>query len=47
VDTDRQVQRAITIGEANKRVVELVENWCAHVTVEKEGWGGLVEQMSG
>jgi len=47
VDTDRQVQRAITIGEANKRVLELVQNWCAHVTVEKEGWGGLVEQMSG
>jgi hypothetical protein len=47
VDTDRQVQRAITIGEANKRVLELVEIWCAHLTVEKEGWGGLVEQMSG
>jgi hypothetical protein len=46
VDTNRQVQRAITIGEANKRVLELLENWCAHITVEKEGWGGLVEQMS-
>jgi hypothetical protein len=47
VDTNRQVQRAIAIGEANKRVLELVQNWCAHVTVEKDGWGGLVEQMSG
>jgi hypothetical protein len=47
VETDRQVQRAIAIGEANKRVLELVQNWCAHVTVKKQGWGGLLEQMSG
>jgi hypothetical protein len=46
VDTNRQVQRAIAIGETNKRVLELVQNWCAHVVVEKQGWGGLVEQMS-
>jgi hypothetical protein len=46
VNTEQQVQRAMAMGEANKRVLELVRNWCAHVVVEKQGWGGLLEQMS-
>lgn len=47
MDTDREMQRAIAIGEANKRVLELAQNWCAHLRVELRGGVGLVEQMTG
>src|SRR5215467_6800420 len=47
MDTDRAIQHAIAIGEANKRVLELAQNWCAHLTVELRGGVGLVEQTTG
>lgn len=47
MDTDREIQRAIDIGQANKEVLELAQNWCAHLTVESWGGVGLVEQMTG
>jgi hypothetical protein len=46
-DTDRRIQEAIEIGQANKRTVELVQNWCAHVRIERFGGVGLVEQQTG
>ncbi|WP_437535066.1 hypothetical protein WME79_12580 [Sorangium sp. So ce726] len=46
-DTDRRIQEAIEIGHANKRVVELVENWCTHVKIERSGGVGIVEQQTG
>jgi hypothetical protein len=46
VDTDKHLQAAIAIGEANKRTMELVQNWCAHLAINKHGGGGLVEQFS-
>ncbi len=47
MNTDRGIQRAISIGEANKRVTELAQNWCAHLRVELRGGVGIVEQMTG
>jgi hypothetical protein len=46
VGTDKHVERAIAMGEANKRTLELVRNWCAHLSIEKQGGGGLVEQFT-
>lgn len=46
---DDEIQRAIAIGESNKEVIELAQNWCAHLSVEKAAWGGtgLVELETG
>jgi hypothetical protein len=46
-DTEDHIQRAIDIGEKNKRVIGLIQNWCANVTVKKWGGGGLVEAETG
>jgi hypothetical protein len=46
-DTDRKIQEAIEIGQANKKTVELVQNWCAHVEIERVGGMGLVEAQTG
>jgi hypothetical protein len=43
----KRSQRAIARGEANKRTLELIQNWCAHVAIDKRGGGGLVEQFTG
>jgi hypothetical protein len=47
VDTEKHVQGAIALGEANKHTLELVQNWCANIRIEKKGWGGIIEQMNG
>ena len=47
MDTEKHIQRAISIGEANKRTLALVTNWCAHLKVSSLGRGGLVEQSTG
>lgn len=44
---DDGIARAIQIGEANARVIELAQNWCAHLEVEKNGGTGLVEMQTG
>ncbi len=46
-DIDKSIERAIEIGEKNQRTMELVRKWCAHVSVEKMGGVGLVEQQTG
>ena len=43
---DKSFERAIEIGEKNKRTVELVRNWCVHVSIRKLGGGGLIEQQT-
>lgn len=45
--TERQIQEAIEIGQANKRTVELVQNWCGHVEIERVGGVGFVEAQTG
>jgi hypothetical protein len=45
--TEDQIQRAIEIGKKNQRVIELVRNWCAHVSIKLGGGTGLVEQQTG
>lgn len=47
MDTSREIQRAIEIGEKNKEVIELARNWCAHLSFEITGGVGLVEQQTG
>lgn len=44
---DDGIARAIQIGESNARVIELAQNWCAHLEVEKNGGTGLVEIQTG
>lgn len=44
---DDGIQRAIRIGEANQKVIKLVQNWCAHISVEQNGGVGLVEIETG
>jgi hypothetical protein len=44
---DHAIQEAVEIGRANKRTLELVQNWCAHITVEQVGGVGLVEIQTG
>ena len=34
------------MGEANKRTLELIQNWCAHLAINKLGGGGMVEQFT-
>lgn len=46
-DTEDQIQRAIEIGKKNQRVIELIRNWCANVSVKLGGGTGLVEQQTG
>ncbi|MBA5867588.1 MAG: hypothetical protein GDA67_12930 [Nitrospira sp. CR1.3] len=47
MDTNREIKRAIEIGERNKEVMELAQNWCAHLRFEITGGVGLVEQQTG
>jgi hypothetical protein len=46
MDNEKHVQRAIAMGEANQRTLELVRNWCAHLSIDKMGGGGLIEQFT-
>src|SRR3990167_1385053 len=47
MNTDREIQRAMEIGQANQEVIALAQNFCAHLTVEIAGGVGLVEQSTG
>jgi hypothetical protein len=47
VNTQQHIESAIANGESNRRAIELVKNWCAHVEVKKFGGVGLVEQQTG
>jgi hypothetical protein len=47
MDTDREMQRATEIGQANKEVIRLARNFCGHLDVVISGGVGLVEQMTG
>jgi hypothetical protein len=49
MNMDQEIQRAIAIGEASKEIIELAQNWCAHLVVERSPLGGvgMVEQATG
>lgn len=47
MSTDEHIQQAIEIGTKNKQTLELIRNWCAHISVKKMGGGGIVEQETG
>jgi len=44
---DPHIRRAIEMGAKNRRTLSLLQNWCAHVRIEKAGGVGLIEQMTG
>jgi hypothetical protein len=44
---DDSIQKAIRIGERNKEIIELAQNWCAHLEVRQAGGIGLVEIQTG
>jgi hypothetical protein len=44
---DPRIRQAIEIGAKNRRTLGLLQNWCAHVRIEKAGGVGVVEQMTG
>lgn len=44
---DNKIQEAVALGEANKRILELAQNWCMHLRVELRGGVGLVEIQTG
>ncbi len=46
-EIDREFKKAIEMGEANKKVIALAQNWCAHLKVESFGGVGLVEASTG
>ncbi len=45
--TDQRIQDAVTAGEKNKKVMELVHNWCRNARVVKLGGTGMVEAATG
>ncbi len=47
MDVNRETQRAIDRGRENQRILELAQNWCAHLELQPWGGVGLVEQMTG
>ena len=44
---DDSIQKAIRIGERNREIIELAQNWCAHLEVRQAGGVGLVEIQTG
>ena len=44
---EKRIDEAIAIGEANKRIIGLAQNWCAHLRVEHRGGVGMVEASTG
>jgi HEAT repeat protein len=44
---DDGIQKAIKMGEANKHVIQLAQNWCGHIGVKIFGGIGLVEIQTG
>ena len=44
---DDSIEKAIRIGERNKEIIELAQNWCAHLEVRQAGGIGLVEIQTG
>jgi hypothetical protein len=46
-EVERQIHEALQIGHANKRTLELVQNWCRHVSAEVVGGVGIIEVQTG
>ncbi len=44
---DEELDRYREIGERNRVVLQLLQNWCAHAEVVRESSGGLFEQVTG
>jgi hypothetical protein len=46
MSTDQKIQETIALGQANKRVLELAQNWCLHLRAELRGGIGMVEMAT-
>lgn len=44
---DEEINEYVQLGLANREVIELARNWCAHLEVERTGGVGLIEQETG
>jgi hypothetical protein len=47
LDVDANIQKAIGYGEANKKIIDLAQNWCGHIEVHRWGGTGFVEIETG
>lgn len=47
MDTERRIEQAIKAGEKNRRIVQLIRNWCSHARILKTGGTGIVEMQTG
>lgn len=47
MSNDRDIQKTIEAGEKNRRITELIHNWCRYAKVEKMGGTGLIEAQTG
>jgi hypothetical protein len=47
LDVDGNIQKAIGYGEANKKTIDLAQNWCGHIEIHRWGGTGLVEIETG
>lgn len=45
--TEHEIEKATRIGERNREVIQLLQNWCAHARVVRVGGVGLIEEMTG
>src|ERR1043165_8325308 len=42
-----EIDEYVQLGIANREVIELAQNWCAHIEVQQTGGVGLIEQQTG
>ena len=42
-ELDREIERAVEIGQDNEEVIQLARNWCGHLKVVKSGGTGLID----
>lgn len=45
--SEDRIERVAAQGRVNKANFRLVENWCAHIRIERSGGVGMIEQMTG
>jgi hypothetical protein len=41
------INETVQLGLANRKIIELARNWCAHIEVEQTGGVGIVEHQTG
>jgi hypothetical protein len=47
LNSDDRFEQAVRIKHANQRIIELAQNWCSHLAVERYGGTGMIEIETG